>query len=1538
MSGMPTYGSSVRLLPLRLAVGNLVMSSSHRRTRAQRTKLRRGFTAAVLAVTAGAGTLLTAGPALAAGPWFVAPTGTNNSGCGLASGSPCNTVTYVLAKAAFVDGDTINVAAGTYADKPLFGAKTANVLGAGAGTIFDGTASSYAMAVNITNGKTLKLSNLTLTKGKFANGGGLSIASGQVIATNVNVTNSTGSATSGGVYVPAGGSLSMTGGTLSGNTGAVGGALFSIGTVTTNGTTISGNSSPFGGALAMSGTATITNSTVSGNTSTNQGGAFFNNTGVLTLTGTSVSGGSAVSGGAFYQQAGTTLVNGGSTVSGNTATNGAGFYNLAGTTTVTNSAVTSNTASNQGGGIYSANGGIVTNGAVVNNNSAGAVGGGASIVAGTASFNLGTISGNSAANGGGFYTGGTTTVDGTTLTGNAANGGTTSNGGNAGAIYNSAALTVKNATFNGNKAVANTNAAPGITGYGGAVASFSLAASGAPTLSFTATTINGDNAGTPVSGGNAVIGGAIAALGNVGAGGANTVTTASGLTLSKNVALAGGGIYTTGTTTLNGSTLDRNKATHPSVGIGGGLYAATSGAAPTITLDDTDVTGNDGAAGGGGIVTGASVNTVVRNGSNVTGNSGAIGGGIYAGSALTVQGSHVDNNQAGNSGAGIYSLAPITLTNSSVDGNSAAFLGGGIAAAAPVTMTGGTVSGNDAYGAGGLFLGNDVVGSFDDTDFTDNTSTGANFGGGAVLSAGKLTINNAQITGNKADGASGLGGALFSGTDDENVTTTLKLTNSTLSDNEAFSAAAIYAGSDKATSTNKTSISNVTIHQNASSGPFGAVEVLDPTSITGSTITDNTAVPTSPYDAYGGILSAGAGQVSLSGSVLSGNSGHQCNYAVADGGYNLNSPTATDCAFSTTKGNTFAAPQLGSLANNGGPTTTRLPSPTSPALNKIPAATATGVTDAITGANVTLCATGATDQRGTARPQGAKCDVGAVEADQVVPVVSGPSAATYSVGIAGAPQTFTSTGSPQPTLSATGLPAGVTFVDNGDGTGTLAGTPGANTGGIHTISVKATNEAGADTKTFTLTITQAPALAGPGAATYTVGQPGGPTTFTSTGQPTSTLSSSGTLPSGVGFADNGDGTGAYSGTPAASTGGLYNLTVKGANGTPPDASLPFALTVKEAPSLAGPGSATFKVGTAGQSTDFTATGFPAPALSASGLPAGLGLGNTSVIQSPARISGTPANGTGGVYPVTVTASNGVGSPATKNLSVTVNEAPELTGPSEARFVTGSANAIGYSSDGFPQATLTQTGTLPAGLSFVDNGNGSATISGTAPANAVGDYPITITASNGQSPDAVTHTVITVAPPLAISSTILAGASFRTAYSAQVMATGGQPGYSFQVVSGALPGGLTMSSFGLITGSPTVSAGTFTFTVKATDSADPAQTATKVLAITVAKGDTQLDVTPILLGFKANGDISLNLGLVEADLTGGDPLQPIAGATVVFKSGTRTVCTGVTNAAGHAQCSQNPIDALLTPLKGTLTASYAGNATWNPSSGSAPLIK
>ncbi|MGH3265348.1 MAG: choice-of-anchor Q domain-containing protein, partial [Trebonia sp.] len=143
---------------------------------------------------------------------------------------------------------------------------------------------------------------------------------------------------------------------------------------------------------------------------------------------------------------------------------------------------------------------------------------------------------------------------------------------------------------------------------------------------------------------------------------------------------------------------------------------------------------------------------------------------------------------------------------------------------------------------------------------------------------------------------------------------------------------------------------------------------------------------------------------------------------ITDVGYNLD--TGTSCGFSTANHSLSSAnPQLGPLANNGGPTQTMALPAASPAVDAIPASTSG--------------CTGTTDQRGTARPQGAGCDIGAYELVQ-----SGTGTPSVPTGL-----TVTGTTSNSVSLSwnaSTGSPTGYTVYRNGTAIGTTGG-PSATT-------------------------------------------------------------------------------------------------------------------------------------------------------------------------------------------------------------------------------------------------------------------------------------------------------------------------------------------------------------------------------------------------------------------------------------------------------------------------------------------------------------
>ena len=213
--------------------------------------------------------------------------------------------------------------------------------------------------------------------------------------------------------------------------------------------------------------------------------------------------------------------------------------------------------------------------------------------------------------------------------------------------------------------------------------------------------------------------------------------------------------------------------------------------------------------------------------------------------------------------------------------------------------------------------------------------------------------------------------------------------------------------------------------------------------------------------------------------------------------------------------------------------------------------------------------------------------------DQAPAITNAATSTTFTVA-AHAVFTVTDTGVPAPTLSESGvLPSGVVF---NAAKGLLSGTPAAGTGKAYSLTFTANNNIGTPaTLSFVLDVDQPAAITSKASTTFTVGTAGA-FTVTDAAFPTPTLTESGTLPSGVSFTDNGNGTGFLSGTPAANMGGIYHLSFTGANGVGANSVQSYTLTVDQAPAVAGGTSTTFTVGTAGIFL-VTGTGFPAATLS-----------------------------------------------------------------------------------------------------------------------------------------------------------------------------------------------------------------------------------------------------------------------------------------------------------------------------------------------------
>ena len=449
------------------------------------------------------------------------------------------------------------------------------------------------------------------------------------------------------------------------------------------------------------------------------------------------------------------------------------------------------------------------------------------------------------------------------------------------------------------------------------------------------------------------------------------------------------------------------------------------------------------------------------------------------------------------------------------------------------------------------------------------------------------------------------------------------------------------------------------------------------------------------------------------------------------------------------------------------------------------------------------------------------------------PTITSPSTAAFSTGVAGT-YTITTTGYPAAKITETGaLPGGLSFTDTGTGTGTISGTPAAGTAGTYPVSVSASNSSGS-TATLALTITvttaAAPTITSGTSADFTLNQAGG-ITITTTGSPTPKITETGTVPAGLTFTDAGNGTATLSGTPTAT--GTANLTITASNGISPDATQVIPVVVGQAPAFTSATSATATVGSA-FSFNVTTTGYPAPGFGWSNVPPGLTFTDNG--NGTATLSGTPT--TAGSYPMTLSAVSPYGTVG-QTLTVAVQQAPAITSGTSATFTTGTAGTFSVVTTGFPAAAITESGALPSGITLTDNGNGTATLGGTAASGTSGSFPITITAANGVSPNATQSFTLTVdAAPTApvINNANAATFTVGTAGSFSVTSTGNPAATITE--SGALPAGVTFTNNG--SGTATLAgtaasgtSGSYPITITASNGVSPNATQSFTLTVTPA---------------------------------------------------------------------------------------------------------
>ncbi len=323
---------------------------------------------------------------------------------------------------------------------------------------------------------------------------------------------------------------------------------------------------------------------------------------------------------------------------------------------------------------------------------------------------------------------------------------------------------------------------------------------------------------------------------------------------------------------------------------------------------------------------------------------------------------------AGQAGAFVVGpiASPVTLANLTVRGvnDGTAIVSNGVS---PLVLSNVVVRDNvgapDAFG-GGLVVDSGSA-SIRGSVFSGNRVAGTGGGGAvAVLSGSDVTIQDSELSGNSADPNVGHGGALT-----VEGSGKLTMTRSLVSANVAQRGAGFAMAS---TGGGSATISDSTFDGNRAASGFGsAVEAI--TSFSTSTVLEGDTLIDNPRGGSGAgvTVNGNGGHVTLQNSVVLDPRGTACPTAsdAVSRGHNVIGDAS--CGFTGAGDRQGVDPLLGPLAANGGPTLTALPLTGSPLIDAADAA-----------------ACSATDQRGVARPQGAGCDIGAVEV--AVPLVPPP--------------------------------------------------------------------------------------------------------------------------------------------------------------------------------------------------------------------------------------------------------------------------------------------------------------------------------------------------------------------------------------------------------------------------------------------------------------------------------------------------------------------------------------------------------------------
>ncbi len=213
----------------------------------------------------------------------------------------------------------------------------------------------------------------------------------------------------------------------------------------------------------------------------------------------------------------------------------------------------------------------------------------------------------------------------------------------------------------------------------------------------------------------------------------------------------------------------------------------------------------------------------------------------------------------------------------------------------------------------------------------------------------------------------------------------------------------------------------------------------------------------------------------------------------------------------------------------------------------------------------------------------------------------------------------------------------------------------------------------------------------------------------------------------------------------------------------------------------------------------------------------------------------------------------------------------------------------------PYVWSVASGALPPGL-FLD---AAGTLSGTP--TAPGSYTFVLQVTDSSNPQQFAQQQFTIdvfTGPLSITTVSLPDGVIGTPYAWAVAANGGATPYAWTVSVGALPTGLALDgATGAIAGTPT-EAGSYAFTVRASDSSNPTKTASQDFKVSIASASNELNITttafpdgvtgvPYSMILSASGGTTPYAWSTSGSLPSGLTLDPATGVVAGTPAATGT---------------------------------------------------